>query len=106
MHLGQLTTQRLNEIFEKGKDLDFPQLLVALRKAYGITRRRACEELKLSYMRLFTLEKGYFTRVPRKEEMQSISDFYGVAIEHINTSLVAFLAAGKGQSITQVYRKY
>lgn len=95
MWVGKIIDQNVKKIFESKEHMDFTDLLVGLRKAYGRTRRTVCREMPFSEMRMFCLENGLFRRPIPDEEIEAIAIYY--SIDHVELKYKAekFMAEGK-----------
>ncbi len=71
----------------------FPNLISECREALGLKMFRAAEYAGMQKARLNNLELGLFSSIPKKGEIEGISDLYNIdkeiliqkAIEHVKT---------------------
>lgn len=78
MKKSQLTEDRIKFLLGKASAFKFPQFLIELRKAHGLTRRAVCKDLSFSEMRMFWLENGCFKTAMPDEELNMFADYYGI----------------------------
>ncbi len=74
---------------------DFDHFLFDLRRAFGVTRRSAAEEMKFPYTKLVLLELGKFHRAPSEEELDKLSTYYDVKKDLLRDKAAEFLAKRK-----------
>jgi|SRR5271170_3403306 len=70
----------------------FPEFIFYVRLAYGQTRKGVAKDLKITPQRLFILENGTFEKVPKKRELDSISEYYEVDREILQEKADFFVA--------------
>jgi hypothetical protein len=95
MNLKEQTQKNVKRVLED-KYIDFPSLLTAIRKSYGVSRRLVCANMGISYIRMFMLEQGYFAKELRKNEKEALCSYYGIEPSLLNEKMMHYLASGEG----------
>lgn len=82
-------------ILEEDK-YNFPRILLELRKCFGISRFEVCRETEIQPTRLATFENGTFYGKPRKHEINTLSEYYGINEVLLDTKAMKFVANRSG----------
>ena len=87
---------KIKSVIEVEHNFDFPEFLLNLRKASGLSRKKMsenlkdCEGLNLTVSRINNLETGNFIGHP--EETNALAAYYGVPKALMNLKLKDYLA--------------
>ncbi len=93
-----LIKERLQNVQGQRLVYNFPRLLTELRRCFGSTRRSICKDLDIQEMRMYSLENGTFGGLIRDQEIQKLSDYYGLNKRFLMEKAKCFVAERKGKS--------
>jgi transcriptional regulator with XRE-family HTH domain len=95
--------QELNYIIGNSEKMDFPQLLVGLRRSHSLTRETVVSDLGVSYLKFFHLENGDFLRLPEENLLVKISEYYGIPLNTLKEKAIDFVNTKISSKPKKVY---
>lgn len=93
-----LIKERLIDVKVNRRVYNFPRLLKELRRCFGSTRRSICKDLDIGEMRMYSLENGTFGGLIKDQEIQKLSEYYGMDKKFLMDKAKCFVAERKGKS--------
>lgn len=83
--------KRLAKVHKNADGMQFPEIILACRKALGLNLLRASEFIGISRNRLAIMEKSHFLFWPRATEFRDISKLYGLQDQFLRKKAQEFL---------------
>lgn len=75
----------------------FPDFLLNLRKAYGLSRKTVCDDLSISVVSMFCIEKGCFKKMLSINLLEVLAEYYQVPTVLLTHKCLDYIQSSEGQ---------
>lgn len=95
MHKLEMSKIRIERLSAENQYYNFPDYIVNLRKALGVTRQVMADDLEIDYMKLFYIESGKGVFVLPDPLLDRISNYFGVPFSTLKTKAEKYYPKNK-----------
>ena len=90
MKLAKGIKLRVSEVIGMMDALTFPEFMLNLRRATGLSRREVCDIVEMDCNKLYYIEKGLYWHRIRDHELKKLAELYMLAHSKVRRKFAGF----------------